>query len=76
MNENKVFNIFFPLFNLQNNADISSYKITPLREERWPSLPKTEDDYGIDDVNTDDSTDDEELPKKCLPSWVHEVKRE
>lgn len=58
-----------------NNADISSYKITPLREERWPSLPKTEDDYGIDDVNTDDSTDDEELPKKCLPSWVREVKR-
>lgn len=37
-------------------------------------MSKTKDDYGIDDINTDDSTDDEEFPKKCIPQWVKDLK--
>jgi len=63
------------LLTLQSEADISSYKITPLREERTPLKPKTKDDYGIDDVNADDSTDDRENPKKIVPQWAQQVMR-
>ena len=63
-------------FVLQNETDLSSYKITPLREERQPLPSKTEEDYGIDDVNTDDSTDDEDCPKKVVPAWAKLVQGE
>lgn len=60
----------------QNSDDITSYKITPLKEDRIPKKSKTADDYGIDDINTDDSTDDEEFPKKYIPQWAKDYKSE
>ena len=56
--------------------DISSYAITPLKEERIPIAPKTAEDYGIDDVMTDASTDDEEYPKKRIPEWCKKATSE
>lgn len=47
-----------------------SYVITPAREDRKPIKPKTETDYGIDDANSDDSSEDEGHPKKMIPEWA------
>lgn len=47
-----------------------SYEITPAREDRKPMKPKTETDYGIDDANSDDSSEDEGRPKKKVPEWA------
>ncbi|XP_071943604.1 uncharacterized protein [Antedon mediterranea] len=43
-----------------------SYDITPQRIHK----PSTEENYCIDDINSDDSTDDEEHPRKKIPSWA------
>ena len=32
-------------------------------------LPKSSEDYGMDQ-NSDDSTDDESAPRKPIPSWA------
>ena len=33
-------------------------------------LPSTKDDYNIHDLKSDDETDDEDAPKKSIPSWA------
>ena len=38
--------------------------MTPARNELPPEPPKTEDDYGLDDLKSDEETDDDENPKK------------
>lgn len=45
-----------------------SYVITPKGGNK-PVLPKTAEDYGMDQ-NSDDSTDDESAPRKPIPSWA------
>ena len=32
--------------------------------------PSTDEDYGIDDLRSDDSSDDEDAPRKKVPSWA------
>ncbi|XP_077984847.1 uncharacterized protein LOC144439432 [Glandiceps talaboti] len=43
-----------------------TYEITPQRIHK----PATEDDYGISDLHSDDSTDDEDMPRKKIPRWA------
>lgn len=45
-----------------------SYVITPKGGNK-PGLPKSAEDYGMDQ-NSDDSTDDESAPRKPIPSWA------
>ncbi|XP_045894252.1 inner centromere protein B isoform X1 [Micropterus dolomieu] len=45
-----------------------SYSITPKGGNK-PLIPKTAEDYGMDQ-NSDDSTDDESAPRKPIPSWA------
>ena len=33
-------------------------------------LPSNQDDYNIHDLQSDDETDDEDAPKKSIPSWA------
>uniref|UniRef100_A0A914WB26 Inner centromere protein ARK-binding domain-containing protein n=1 Tax=Plectus sambesii TaxID=2011161 RepID=A0A914WB26_9BILA len=50
-----------------SNANVSqSYEMTPLRTIQ----PSTNTDYGIEDLNSGDETDDEEAPRKRIPSWA------
>lgn len=42
---------------------------------QWPCFDRThkastEEDYGIDDLHSDDSSDDEDDPRKIVPSWA------
>ncbi|KAG8323545.1 hypothetical protein J6590_001257 [Homalodisca vitripennis] len=53
-----------------NNVPTQSYEITPAREDRPLLKPKTEDDYGLDDAHSDDSSDEETCPKKEIPRWA------
>ena len=32
--------------------------------------PKHDDNYDISEMNSDDSTDDEEAPRKIVPKWA------
>ncbi|KAK3921205.1 Inner centromere protein [Frankliniella fusca] len=50
--------------------EASSYDISLDPGERSPLPSKNENDYGLDDVHTDDSSDEEENPKKTLPKWA------
>ncbi|KAM9352349.1 inner centromere protein [Symphorus nematophorus] len=45
-----------------------SYALTPKGGNK-PLLPKSTEDYGMDQ-NSDDSTDDESAPRKPIPSWA------
>ncbi|KAJ1528720.1 hypothetical protein ONE63_007113 [Megalurothrips usitatus] len=47
-----------------------SYGMTPGPEEREPIPISNPENYGIDDANTDDSSEDEAKPKKVVPQWA------
>ncbi|XP_022102002.1 inner centromere protein A-like [Acanthaster planci] len=44
----------------------TSYDMTPRRVP----LPSTSDNYNIDDLESGDSTDEEDSPRKTIPSWA------
>jgi len=57
-------------FNVQQDTSvISNYDMTPRGADRV-HLPSTKDDYNIHDLKSDDETDDEDAPKKSIPSWA------
>jgi len=54
----------------QSHVGPSSYDITPARHELPPKPPMTEEDYGLEDLNSGTDTDDEDNPKKKVPKWA------
>jgi len=48
----------------------SSYDITPAKHELPPEPLKDEENYDIGDLKSDDDTDDEEAPRKIIPTWA------
>ncbi|XP_045196321.2 inner centromere protein A-like isoform X2 [Mercenaria mercenaria] len=50
----------------QNTTNNDSYEMTP---KRVP-MASTVENYGIDDLNSGDETDDDECPRKKIPDWA------
>lgn len=43
------------------------YELTPVRKYKNNS---NSENYNIEDIKSDDSTDDEDKPRKKIPSWA------
>uniref|UniRef100_A0A0B7AJ23 Inner centromere protein ARK-binding domain-containing protein n=1 Tax=Arion vulgaris TaxID=1028688 RepID=A0A0B7AJ23_9EUPU len=54
--------------NISNNK-MNSYDLTPVKA-KVISNNKDPETYDIEDKNSDDSTDDEEAPRKRIPEWA------
>lgn len=50
---------------------MSSYDITPARHELPPEDLVDPNNYNIGDLKSDDDTDDEDDPRKKIPSWAN-----
>ncbi|KAB7504163.1 Inner centromere protein, partial [Armadillidium nasatum] len=54
---------------VEKSEEVQSYEMTPVAEKKKPKS-KSAEDYGINDLRSDDSTDDECAPKKTIPNWA------
>lgn len=52
----------------RDNPD--SYNITPARHELPPEPLLNPENYDINDLKSDEDTDDEEQPRKVVPKWA------
>ena len=46
------------------------YDMTPHGEDKWAKHPSTSDNYNILDLGSSDDTDDDENPRKTIPTWA------
>jgi len=69
----KLTNLYPPSQTPTNNtqeAGPSSYEMTPHHLELSPQPLENEDNYNIDDICSEDGTDDEEAPRKEIAKWA------
>jgi inner centromere protein len=53
------------------STDVSTYDITPARHELPPEELADPENYNIADLKSDEDTDDEDDPRKKIPSWAN-----
>lgn len=54
----------------EKKGNVESYDITPARHELPPEPLKNPENYDINDLNSEEDTDDEDAPRKEVPKWA------
>ncbi|KAK6985613.1 inner centromere protein [Biomphalaria glabrata] len=52
------------------DKSLNSYDLTPVKDKQVNVANKDPESYDIEDMGSDESTDDDEAPKKQIPKWA------